>query len=304
MRSIENPFSKNNYSDQKDLELITRILNGDKESLSNLIKRHQQYIFNVSLKMINNVEDAEDITQEILIKLISNLSKYNSSKGKFRTWLYRVTFNHILNVKKQKYEKLVTGFDVFFDYIENSPNIELTESEEKELQQAIEESKIACMAGMLMCLSREQRLIYIVGELFEIDHNIASDIFNISPDNFRQKLSRTRKDLYQWMNNKCGLVNNENPCRCPKKTKGFIANGWVTADKMKWDSNHYQKIFELSENKVDEVLLARDDVYAKLYRELPFKSHHKSEEVLTEILNNKTINETFKLYYNNPEKGK
>lgn len=304
MRSIENPFSKNNYSDQKDLELISRILNGDKGSLSKLIKKHQQYIFNVSLKMINNVEDAEDITQEILIKLISNLSKYNSSKGKFRTWLYRVTFNHILNVKKQKYEKLVTGFDVFFDYIENSPNIELTESEEKELQQAIEESKIACMAGMLMCLSREQRLIYIVGELFEIDHNIASDIFNISPDNFRQKLSRTRKDLYQWMNNKCGLVNNENPCRCPKKTKGFIANGWVSTDKMKWDSTHHQKIFELSENKVDEVLLARDDVYAKLYRELPFKSHNKPEEVLTEILNNKTINETFKLYYNNPEKGK
>ena len=81
------------------------------------------------------------------------------------------------------------------------------------MQQEIEESKVSCMAGMLMCLDREQRLIYIVGELFEIDHNMGSEIFGTSPANFRQKLSRARKDLYHWMHDKCGLVNKENPCR-------------------------------------------------------------------------------------------
>lgn len=291
----ENPFSVNNYTDQKDLELIATALNGNKESLSNLIKRHQQFIFNVALKMINNIADAEDVTQEILIKLVTNLSKYDSSKGKFRTWLYRVTFNHILNIKKQSYEKDVTSFDVFFDYIEGSPVIELSTEEETEMNQAIEESKVACMAGMLMCLDREQRLIYTVGEIFEIDHNLASEIFETTPDNFRQKLSRARKDLYQWMNSKCGLVNKDNPCRCPKKTKGFIKNGRVTSNNMKWHSDYKQKIKELSDSKVDEVLLARDDVYAKLYREHPFKNHNKSEKVLAEILNNKTIRDTLNL---------
>jgi RNA polymerase sigma factor (sigma-70 family) len=291
----ENPFSVNNYTDQKDLELIATALNGNKESLSNLIKRHQQFIFNVALKMINNIADAEDVTQEILIKLVTNLSKYDSSKGKFRTWLYRVTFNHILNIKKQSYEKDVTSFDVFFDYIEGSPVIELSTEEETEMSQAIEESKVACMAGMLMCLDREQRLIYTVGEIFEIDHNLASEIFETTPDNFRQKLSRARKDLYQWMNNKCGLVNKDNPCRCPKKTKGFIKNGWVTSNNMKWHSDYKQKIKDLSDSKVDEVLLARDNVYAKLYREHPFKNHNKSEKVLAEILNNKTIRDTLNL---------
>ena len=109
-----NPFSQSDYSDQNDLELIDSVMKGNRKSLNTLIEKHQPYIFNIALKMLNNIADAEDITQEILIKLVTNLSKYDRSKGKFRTWLYRITFNHFLNSKKQKYEKLVTGFDVFF----------------------------------------------------------------------------------------------------------------------------------------------------------------------------------------------
>lgn len=289
-----NPF-KVTYDDQRDYELISLALNGDKASLTHLIREHQQYIFNVALKMVNNVEDAEDITQEILVKLVTNLGKYNPAKGKFRTWLYRITFNHFINLKKQSYEKVVTNFDVFFNYIEGSPEINVTDNEEKEMQLEIEESKVACMAGMLMCLDREQRLVYIVGEIFEIDHNIASEIFEILPDNFRQKLSRARKDLHQWMHNRCGLVNKENPCRCPKKTKGFIANGWVNPENLKWHSNYTQKISELTEQKVEDTLLTIDDLYARLYKEHPFKIPQKSDNIIQDIINNDNLRTTFGL---------
>ena len=63
--------------------------------------------------------------------------------------------------------------------------MELSDSEAKQRALQIEESKVACMAGMLMCLDREQRLIYIVGEVFEIDHRLAGEIFAIKPANFR-----------------------------------------------------------------------------------------------------------------------
>jgi RNA polymerase sigma factor (sigma-70 family) len=290
----DNPF-KDYYSDQRDLELISLALNGDRTSLSDLIKRNQQYIFNVALKMVNNVPDAEDITQEILVKIVTNLAKYDSAKGKFRTWLYRITFNHFLNLKKQSYEKVVTGFDVFFNFIEGSDIIDLTDDEEKELQASIEESKLACMAGMLMCLDREQRLVYIVGEIFEIDHNIASEIFETSTDNFRQKLSRARKDLHQWMHNRCGLVNADNPCRCPKKTKGFIANGWVNPDNLKWNSNYKQKIADLTEQNIENTLLTIDDLYARLYKDHPFKISTKTENIVAEIINNDNLITTFGL---------
>ena len=291
----ESPFKNEIYSDQRDLELISLAVNGDRNSLSDLIKRHQQYIYNVALKMVNNVQDAEDITQEILVKIVTSLTKFDHTKGRFRTWLYRITFNHILNLKKQSYEKAVTSFDVFFDYIDGSEEINLTDSEEKEMQLEIEESKVACMAGMLMCLDREQRLVYIVGEVFEIDHNIASEIFETSRDNFRQKLSRARKDLHQWMHNRCGLVNKENPCRCPKKTKGFIANGWVSPDNLKWHSNYTKKINELTELKVEDTLLTIDDLHARLYKEHPFKISLKAESIVQNLINNDNLRKTFNL---------
>jgi RNA polymerase sigma factor (sigma-70 family) len=290
-----NPFHTAHYSDQDDLEWIQKTLEGDKKSLERLMESHQGYIYNVALKMTNNKTDAQDVTQEILIKIFSSLAKYDPAKGRFRTWLYRITFNHILNLKKQSYEKLVSGFDDFFGYIEGAAVAELSQEEERELQDEIEESKIACMSGMIMCLDREQRLTYIVGEVFEIAHNLAAEIFEISPDNFRKRLSRARIDLYQWMTGKCGLVNLANPCRCPKKTKGFIEKGWVTPGNLKWNSEYHQRISELSETKVDTALLARDEVYANLFRDHPFKDHRRSGDVLKEILSHKTFSTLFDL---------
>lgn len=293
--SIQNPFKKENYSDQQDLELISLALGGNKKSLTALINRHQQYIYNVALKMTNNSEDAQDITQDILIKIVTSLAKYDPSKGKFRTWLYRITFNHFLNLKEQPYEKVMVSFDRFFDYIEGSATVDLSETEEQEMQLEIKESQIGCMAGMLMCLDREQRLIYILGEIFEIDHLIGSEIFKISPDNFRQKLTRARKDLHQWMNHKCGLVNKKNPCRCPKKTRGFIENGWVTPGNLKWESNYTQKINDLTESKLEKTLLTVDELYAKLYRDHPFKIQPKADHIINEIINNDYFRTTFNL---------
>lgn len=293
--SEPNPFNDSNYSDQRDLELIDLAVNGDRESLNLIIERHRQYIYNIALKMINNVDDADDMTQEILIKLVTNLSKYDPAKGLFRAWLYRITFNHFLNSKPQKYEKIVTGFDVFFNYIEKTPEIPLNSVEEQEMALEIEESKVSCMAGMLMCLSREQRLIYIVGEVFEIDHNLGGEIFEISPANFRQKLSRSRKDLYQWMHKRCGLVNTENPCRCPKKTKGFIANGWIDPENMKWNSDYKNRIRDFSTAKLEGTLLTIDEIYTRLYKEHPFKISKNTENIVEKILNNDKLNSAFDL---------
>jgi len=291
----DNPFNSPKYNDASDVKLIDRILTGDKSALDTLVKKHQEYIYNVALKVINNKTDAEDATQEVLIKVISNLGSFNPEKAKFRTWLYRITFNHILNLKKQKYEKMVTSFAFFFDFIDRTPELAIEAEEAEEYQKAIEESKIACMSGMIMCLDREQRLIYVLGEMFEIDHNLGAEIFDITPSNFRKKLSRTRKDLYQWMHNRCGLVNTDNPCRCPKKTKGFIEQGVVDKEGSKWHNDYKAKVFEVSENKADDVLNERDKVYARLFKEHPFQKHHKSSDILSAILSNKTISHNLNL---------
>ena len=98
------------------------------------------------------------------------------------------------------------------------------------------------------------------------------------------------------MTNKCGLVNKNNPCRCPKKTKGFIEGGFVNPDTLKWNTNFKERIYEISENQVDNMLNESDLIYHKLFKEHPFKeTKDKSQAILNEILNNKKFSETFDL---------
>lgn len=292
---MENPFSYTDYKDSADTVLIDKVLNGDKASLNDLLRRHQDFIYNVALKMLNNVADAEDATQEILIKIVTQLSRYDKTKAQFRTWLYRITFNHVLNMKKNQYETVVTDFSTFFGYIDQAPDLAVSEVEENEMAELFEESKIACMAGMIMCLDRMQRLVYIVGEVFSIDHNLAAEIFETTPGNFRQKLSRARKDLYSWMHKRCGLVNMENPCRCKSKTKSFIKAGYVDPKNLKWLSNYKHRMFEMSEAKLDDALDARDEIYKNLYTSHPFKTSLKAKDVYETILNNKDFASIMKL---------
>lgn len=297
---MKNPFSNKANDQQDDLILIQSCLDGSRHALNTLVEKHQGYIFNVALKYFNHLADAEDATQEVLIKVIANLGNYDSGKAQFRTWLYRITCNHFLNTRRTSVEvRYEGGFENFFKTIESAQNNELTSEEENIMKLEIEEAKVACMAGMIMCLDREQRLTYILGDVFEIDHNLGAEIFEISSDNFRQRLTRARKDLYEWMHNRCGLVNTNNPCRCPKKTKSFIEKGYVNPENLKWNSDFSNRIFELSESTVDHLLNERDKIYAHLFRQHPFKNNSvTAEKILTEILKNDKFRQSFDLNLN------
>ncbi len=290
---MENPFSLDNYNDATDEQLVTLSLKGDKKSLNKLLKRNQGYIFNICLRMLSSVPEAEDATQEILIKTVTALSTYDSSKARFRTWLYKVAFNHVLKQKKGAMEKQVVSFSKSFESLANIPDT--TEEENTLMDEPVKEMKAYCTAGMLMCLSREQRLIYIVGEIFRINHNLAAEFFDITPANFRKKLSRVRADLHQWMHKKCGLVNKSNPCRCRKKTKEYIKRGYVDPNNYTWRSNYTQTICEVIDEKLDDIAATTDDIYASIHRDTPFKNNLKADVIYDEILNRKDFTEFYRV---------
>lgn len=284
-----NPLSNSLEHESTSIDLIQKILKGDKRALGELLKQHQDYIFNIALKVLNDVQDAEDVTQEVLIKIVSNLAKFDETKAKFTTWVYRIAFNHTLNFRKSKIEKHEVTFPNFFEFIDSVANVELDKEEENIMGVSIDEARISCTAGMLMCLNREQRLTYIIGEIFKIDHNLAAEIFEISAANFRKKLSRARNDIHQWMQKKCGLVNVDNPCRCKSKTKKFIELGIVNPESYKWQSDYSTKINRLVDNNIDEVLIATDQLYAKIHQDVPFKNSMSAEDVFLEITQNKNF---------------
>lgn len=284
---MDNPFLIN-YPDEIDSELVKMAQSGDKEALQYLVLRHQLFVYNLALKMTKNIEDAEDLTQEVFIKTITSLSKFEG-KSKFRTWLYRITVNHFLNAKKRKSELKVVDFETYFNNIDAMPNHDLNDQEQSDLTATTEELRISCTAGMLLCLDREQRMIYVLGELFAIDHTLGSEIMGISTGNFRIRLMRARQDLYNWMNQRCGLVNKENPCRCSKKTKAYIATGGVDPNNLLFTSGHIKKIYELSEQQAVIISETVEDLHKNIFLEHPVHEPVTSKKIVDEIFNNNMI---------------
>ena len=288
---MENPFHST-YTDQADADLVGLATQGDKKALESLITRHQIFVYNLALKMTRQPEDAEDLTQEVLIKAITALGKFKG-KSSFRTWLYRITVNHFLNSRKKKQEIKVQDFESYFNSIDSMPESELNTIEQKELSETVEEIRINCTAGMLMCLDQEQRLIYILGEMFEIDHTLGSEILSITPGNFRIRLMRARKDLYNWMNKRCGLVNEANPCRCARKTKAYIKAGIVYPDNLTFNIRYKQRIWDLSNKDAKAISETVEDLNKKVFQSHPLQLPLTKNRIVDEVINNKLIRRLF-----------
>ena len=284
---MENPFLKE-YSDFEDIKLVKLGINGDKKALQNLIVRHQLFVYNLALKMTSNIQNAEDLTQEAFIKAITNLSKFEG-KSNFRTWLYRITVNHFTNERKRSSKYHIVDFESYFNSIDNMPVSELNEQEESELKESIDELRISCTSGMLMCLSKEQRMVYILGELFDVDHNLGGEIMGITSGNFRIKLMRSRKDLYEWMNNRCGLVNKDNPCRCSKKTRGYIKAGKVDPHNLQFNTRYKSKISDLSAKNAVEITETVEELNRKVFKDHPMQEPVQATKIINEIFSNQLL---------------
>ena len=284
---MDSPIS-NNYSDINDSDLVQLALGGDRSALQNIVLRHQVFIYNLALKMTRNIEDAEDLTQEVFIKAITALSKFEG-KSQFRTWLYRIAVNHFLNTKKRRTELMIADFDSYFKSIDEMPVYDLNDQEQADLSESIEELRINCTAGMLLCLDREQRMIYILGEMFGFDHNTGSEILGISTGNFRIRLMRARQDLYNWMNKRCGLVNRSNPCRCAKKTRAYIEAGYVDPGNLKFNVRYKKKIYEISKENAVSISDTVEDLYKTIFRQHPLQEPLSTTKIVDEIFKNDLI---------------
>ena len=283
---MHNPFVEA-IDESTDSELIDRAMQGNREAMEKLILRHQAWIYNIAVRMVFHTQDAEEVTQEVLVKAITRLSTFKG-ESQFRTWLYRITANHVLNMKLLRGEAEAQTFSGYADAINDTPDLELPDPKNVpvDVPLLVEEAKISCTTGMLLCLDRKQRLIFTLGEIFGASDAVGSEILEMSADNFRQSLSRARRDLYQFMHGQCGLVNPKNPCRCAKKTRGFIEAGHVDPNHLQFVPEHLRRITEAAEGVTRIIENTLDEQYAVVFREQPFLEPKDQVGWLRQLLDN------------------
>src|ERR1700733_5512526 len=143
-----NPFTEVAEGDVTDNDLVEEAKNGDRIALKKLILRHQAWIYNIAIRMVFHPQDAEEVTQEVLVKVITKLSTFKG-ESKFRTWLYRIAANHVLNMKRRSAETKVTTFADYGAAIDRTPDLDLPDRKSipVDLPVLVEEAKNGCTMG-------------------------------------------------------------------------------------------------------------------------------------------------------------
>ncbi len=238
---------------------------GDRAALETLLERYGGFVHNLALRMLWDVRDAEDATQEILVKIATRLASFRGESA-LRTWVWRVAANHLLSRRRGRVEEVVHDFDCYATSLAALPDEDEPGPEERLL---VEEAKVGCTMGMLLCLDREQRLAFVLGEVFGATDAEGADALGTTREGFRQRLSRARRQLRAFLDGRCGLADPANPCRCARKTRAFVRAGIVDPERLQFTAAHRARVEQVAPARADALDRAAAEL-ARLWRGHPF----------------------------------
>ena len=204
--------------------LLRRSLAGERDAVEALVRGLQPLVFRLAVRILWRREDAEDATQEILVRVVTRLSQFDF-RSRLETWVYRVATNYLIDVKRSCVEEAELTFDKFAADLADG----LDDRGPAEAERAIltEEVKIGCTLGMLQCLDRPHRLAYVLGEILELPAPEAAQALDLEPAAFRKRLQRAREAIEAFTRAHCGLVSDAAPCRCHRRVAAAVRLGRV-----------------------------------------------------------------------------
>ena len=261
--------------------LVDKATAGDKNALETLIVSVQDIVFNLSLRMLGTFADAEDATQDILLKMVTHLSSFRGDSS-FTTWVFSIATNHLKNYKKHMFAHYPLSFEYYGNDIENGKIQDvpdLTQNVEKDI--LAEELKMSCTNVMLQCLDIESRCIFILGTMFKIDSRIAGDILEMTPEAYRQRLFRIRKKMADFLGQYCGEYGN-GKCKCKDRVNYAIQSHRLNPlqlDYMTANEISIQTMIDVKNAMEDIDDLSQDFSFCK-----PYQSPERMKHLIREFL--------------------
>jgi len=248
---------------------VDRARDGDRKALETVVRAVQKDVYRLALRFLWHPEDAQDATQEILVRIVTGLGGFRGESA-FRTWVYHIACNTLISLRKTgRMERQGLSFDELGEDLarglSDEPVVGRYAADEALL---LEEVKIGCTTAMLLCLDREHRLAYVLGEIVELDHREAAEVLEVAPATYRKRLSRARERITTFMMSHCGLTNPASACRCRRRVEAAVKLGRVDADHLLFASSLAQA------KRFPQVLAAIRDLEetrraAALYRSHP-----------------------------------
>ncbi len=178
-------------------EILTRAANGDMGAFEQVYKKFSGFVYNISLKVTHNSHDAEEVTQDIFMKIYHNLKTFRFHSS-FKTWVYRIAINTAINYQRLSIKKESQRVD--FEMVT------LTHGDEgKVLDDIIKQEETAQVDSLLKALNPVHHICLILREIEGLSYQEIAGILKIPINTVRSRLKRAREALMA----KRGAIKNE-----------------------------------------------------------------------------------------------
>lgn len=263
-------------SEATRLDLVDKAVAGDNRALEELLDSTNGLVFNLALRFLGTILDAEDATQEIAVKIMTHLSTFRKESA-FSTWVYRIAANHLKDCRTHRFANAPFSFEMYGADIvdERAGDVpDLSEGVDRGLLER--ELKLSCTNVMLQCLDADSRVAYVLGTMFKVDSATASDVLGITPEAYRQRLSRARRTVAEFLSAYCQHGGSET-CTCARRVDFAIATHRLAPRNLEYT------LLTEDERAQDAFTNAMDDLdgYACLFDELPsYRPTARTKELL------------------------
>ena len=172
---------------------INETLNGNVNAYAFLVERYKHMVFTLTIRIVKNREEAEEVSQDVFVKAYKNLKSFKG-ESKFSTWIYKIGYYASLDVvKKNKRQINSINIDEF-----NEGNIGSMQDGLKYLE-AKERKKV--ISDALLRLNEDEQVILTLYYFEEMPLKEISKVVNLSLENIKVKLFRARKKLFSLLKN-------------------------------------------------------------------------------------------------------
>ncbi|SFW13456.1 RNA polymerase sigma-70 factor, ECF subfamily [Sinomicrobium oceani] len=179
-------------TDHKDDYYIRQVLEGKTEAFAFLVEKYKDMVFTLSIKMLKDREEAEEITQDVFMISYRSLREFRGD-SRFSTWLYRIAYNKCLDVLKRKGRYVIVDYP---DRLTGVPHEALNA-----LQQIVEKDRNEAVRQAVKLLPEDDRVLVWMYYFDEMSIKEIAKVVNLSEANIKIKLFRSRKILYRLLEN-------------------------------------------------------------------------------------------------------
>ncbi|MEQ8330361.1 MAG: RNA polymerase sigma factor [Longimicrobiales bacterium] len=250
-------------------DVVSAATSGDAAALDRILRALSGPFYNLALRMLQNHQDAEDATQECLIRVTTKLSTFRA-ESRFSTWAWTVASRAVLDYRNGLARRPGIGAEAFS--LDLADGLDLTaRADSPEDRVLASRVKLGCGRAMLQVLDGDHRLAYVMVDILELDQAEAAEAVGVAPATFRKRLSRARARMREVLHRNCGIVAPRNPCRCAGRVRRADQLGRLDAkDAAEIDLIQLQaRIHALDEMAADAAYYRADPMATPSERVLP-----------------------------------